>query len=97
MAWTREQMAERAAKDVESTVAEGRADEGGRGVRSLDGHGRDCTMQRESPLHRGERFAIEAHLLAQWLDALKSITKPVGELNQKKLFYDNAMRVYRLS
>ena len=26
-------------------------------------------MQRESPLHRGERFAIEAHLLAQWLDA----------------------------
>jgi hypothetical protein len=26
-------------------------------------------MQRESPLQRGERFAIEAQLLAQWLDA----------------------------
>jgi predicted TIM-barrel fold metal-dependent hydrolase len=34
---------------------------------------------------------------ASWLDALKSITKPVGELNQKKLFHDNAIRVYRLS
>src|SRR5882762_6348650 len=27
-------------------------------------------MQRESPLHRGERFAIEAQLHAQWLDAV---------------------------
>lgn len=34
---------------------------------------------------------------ARWLDALKSITKPAGELNQKKLFHDNAIRVYRLS
>jgi predicted TIM-barrel fold metal-dependent hydrolase len=34
---------------------------------------------------------------AQWLDALKSITKPAGELNQRKLFHDNAIRVYRLS
>jgi L-fuconolactonase len=34
---------------------------------------------------------------AQWLDTLKSITKPAGELNQKKLFHDNAIRVYRLS
>ena len=34
---------------------------------------------------------------SQWLDALKSITKPAGELNQKKLFHDNAIRVYRLS
>lgn len=33
----------------------------------------------------------------QWLDALKSITKPAGELNGKKLFHDNAIRVYRLS
>lgn len=34
---------------------------------------------------------------AQWLDALKSITKFAGETHQKKLFYDNAIRVYRLS
>jgi predicted TIM-barrel fold metal-dependent hydrolase len=34
---------------------------------------------------------------AQWLDALQLITKSAGELNQKKLFYDNAIRVYRLS
>ena len=33
----------------------------------------------------------------QWLDALKSITKPAGDRNQKKLFHDNAIRVYRLS
>ena len=35
--------------------------------------------------------------LAQWVDVLKSITKPAGQLNQKKLFHDNAIRVYRLS
>jgi predicted TIM-barrel fold metal-dependent hydrolase len=35
--------------------------------------------------------------LAQWLDALKSITESAGEVNQKKLFHDNAIRVYRLS
>lgn len=34
---------------------------------------------------------------AQWLDALKSITKFAGETHQKELFYDNAIRVYRLS
>jgi predicted TIM-barrel fold metal-dependent hydrolase len=35
--------------------------------------------------------------LTRWVEALKSITNLAGELNQKKLFYDNAMRVYRLS
>jgi predicted TIM-barrel fold metal-dependent hydrolase len=35
--------------------------------------------------------------LAQWVKALKSITESAGERNQKKLFHDNAMRVYRLS
>ena len=34
---------------------------------------------------------------AQWVDALKSITQPAGEQNQRKLFLKNAMRVYRLS
>jgi predicted TIM-barrel fold metal-dependent hydrolase len=34
---------------------------------------------------------------AQWVDALKSITQPAGESNQRKLFHDNAMRVYHLS
>ena len=32
----------------------------------------------------------------QWVDALTAITREAGELNQKKLFHDNAIRVYRL-
>jgi hypothetical protein len=38
---------------------------------ALDGYGRDCTMQFESPLHQGERSAIEAQLLAQSPDAVR--------------------------
>jgi len=34
---------------------------------------------------------------AQWVNALRSLTESAGESNQKKLFHDNAMRVYRLS
>jgi predicted TIM-barrel fold metal-dependent hydrolase len=33
----------------------------------------------------------------QWVDALLAITREAGEANQRKLFYDNAARVYRLS
>ena len=33
----------------------------------------------------------------QWVDALLGITREAGEANQRKLFYDNAVRVYRLS
>jgi predicted TIM-barrel fold metal-dependent hydrolase len=33
----------------------------------------------------------------QWVEALITITLRAGEVNQKKLFYDNAVRVYRLS
>jgi len=33
----------------------------------------------------------------QWVDALQAITRSAGEVNQRKLFYDNAVRVYRLS
>lgn len=33
----------------------------------------------------------------QWVDALQSIIQSAGELNQRKLFHDNAIRVYRLS
>lgn len=33
---------------------------------------------------------------AQWVEALRSITQSAGEVNQGKLFYDNAIRVYRL-
>ncbi len=33
---------------------------------------------------------------AQWVEALRSITRSAGEVNQKKLFHDNAIRVYRL-
>jgi predicted TIM-barrel fold metal-dependent hydrolase len=33
----------------------------------------------------------------QWVEALQSITREAGEVNQNKLFYDNAIRVYRLS
>jgi predicted TIM-barrel fold metal-dependent hydrolase len=33
----------------------------------------------------------------QWVEALQKITKSAGEINQKKLFSENAVRVYRLS
>jgi predicted TIM-barrel fold metal-dependent hydrolase len=33
---------------------------------------------------------------AQWIEALQSITRSTGEANQRKLFHDNAIRVYRL-
>lgn len=33
----------------------------------------------------------------QWVEALQAITRAPGEANQRKLFYDNAVRVYRLS
>jgi predicted TIM-barrel fold metal-dependent hydrolase len=33
----------------------------------------------------------------QWVETLQSITKDVGEASQRKLFHDNAVRVYRLS
>jgi predicted TIM-barrel fold metal-dependent hydrolase len=33
----------------------------------------------------------------QWAEALQSITVSAGEVNQKKLFHDNAIRAYRLS
>jgi predicted TIM-barrel fold metal-dependent hydrolase len=33
----------------------------------------------------------------QWVDALQSITNSAGESSQKKLFHDNAVRIYRLS
>ena len=32
----------------------------------------------------------------QWVEALKAITRGAGEVNQRKLFHDNAVRVYRL-
>jgi predicted TIM-barrel fold metal-dependent hydrolase len=32
----------------------------------------------------------------QWVAALKEITRDAGEVNQRKLFRDNALRVYRL-
>jgi predicted TIM-barrel fold metal-dependent hydrolase len=32
-----------------------------------------------------------------WVEALQSLTKNLGDANQRKLFYDNAVRVYRLS
>jgi predicted TIM-barrel fold metal-dependent hydrolase len=34
---------------------------------------------------------------AQWVEALRSITQSAGEANQRKLFRDNAIRVYRLT
>ena len=34
---------------------------------------------------------------AQWVNALQSLTQAAGESNQKKLFHDNAVRVYRLA
>lgn len=33
----------------------------------------------------------------QWVEALQALTHEAGEINQKKLFHDNAVRVYRLS
>jgi predicted TIM-barrel fold metal-dependent hydrolase len=33
----------------------------------------------------------------QWVQALQAITDAAGEVNQSKLFYDNAVRIYRLS
>jgi predicted TIM-barrel fold metal-dependent hydrolase len=33
----------------------------------------------------------------QWVEALRAITQEAGEVNQRKLFHDNAVRVYRLS
>jgi predicted TIM-barrel fold metal-dependent hydrolase len=32
----------------------------------------------------------------QWVEALRAITQGAGETNQRKLFHDNALRVYRL-
>ena len=32
----------------------------------------------------------------QWVEALRAITQGSGEINQKKLFHDNAVRIYRL-
>jgi predicted TIM-barrel fold metal-dependent hydrolase len=33
----------------------------------------------------------------QWVQALQTVTSSAGKTNQKKLFHDNAVRVYRLS
>jgi predicted TIM-barrel fold metal-dependent hydrolase len=33
----------------------------------------------------------------QWVEALSSLTNGVGETNQKKLFHENAIRLYRLA
>lgn len=33
----------------------------------------------------------------QWVDALRLITAPAGQAQQKQLFYENALRVYRLA
>jgi predicted TIM-barrel fold metal-dependent hydrolase len=33
----------------------------------------------------------------QWVEALQAITQGAGEVNQRKLFHDNAVRVYRLT
>jgi len=33
----------------------------------------------------------------QWAEGLQSITASAGEMNQRKLFHDNAIRAYRLS
>jgi predicted TIM-barrel fold metal-dependent hydrolase len=32
----------------------------------------------------------------RWVEALRAITQAAGEVNQRKLFHDNAVRVYRL-
>jgi predicted TIM-barrel fold metal-dependent hydrolase len=33
----------------------------------------------------------------QWVEALQAITQGAGEVNRRKLFHDNAVRVYRLT
>lgn len=33
----------------------------------------------------------------QWVEELRAITQAAGEVNQRRLFYDNAIRVYRLT
>ena len=33
----------------------------------------------------------------QWVESLRTMTQAAGEVNERKLFYDNAIRVYRLS
>jgi predicted TIM-barrel fold metal-dependent hydrolase len=33
----------------------------------------------------------------RWVEALQAMTQGAGEVNQRKLFYDNAVRVYRLT
>jgi predicted TIM-barrel fold metal-dependent hydrolase len=33
----------------------------------------------------------------QWVETLQAITQGAGEVNQRKLFHDNAVRVYRLT
>ena len=33
----------------------------------------------------------------QWVETLQAITQGAGEVNQRKLFHDNAVRLYRLS
>ena len=33
----------------------------------------------------------------RWVKALRAIVQEAGEVNQKKLFYDNALRIYRLT
>jgi len=33
----------------------------------------------------------------RWVEALQAITQGAGEVNQRKLFHDNAVRVYRLT
>jgi predicted TIM-barrel fold metal-dependent hydrolase len=40
---------------------------------------------------------ILAASYTQWVEALERITRNAGKANQKKLFHDNAVRVYRLS
>ena len=34
---------------------------------------------------------------SRWVETLRALTQSAGEANQKKLFHDNAIRVYRLS
>jgi predicted TIM-barrel fold metal-dependent hydrolase len=33
----------------------------------------------------------------QWVDALQTLTRHAGDVNQQKLFHDNAIRIYRLN
>ena len=34
---------------------------------------------------------------ARWVETLTALTASAGDANQKKLFHDNAARIYRLS